>query len=121
MVFVFIHTERHIGWIRNYEVLPLLLIALLSAALTVRHQTPSSDTYLLVFFRNPRNMTPSFLAYVGLLSVLFTCSLTMKYEEDYEDVTVNQMLAPKSQETDTTAILNNLLKEYDKKLRPDIG
>ncbi|KAM4738531.1 gamma-aminobutyric acid receptor subunit gamma-3 isoform 2-T2 [Anableps anableps] len=31
------------------------------------------------------------------------------------------MLAPKSQETDTTEILNNLLKEYDKKLRPDIG
>uniref|UniRef100_A0A3Q3AVS2 Gamma-aminobutyric acid type A receptor subunit gamma3 n=1 Tax=Kryptolebias marmoratus TaxID=37003 RepID=A0A3Q3AVS2_KRYMA len=45
----------------------------------------------------------------------------MEYEEDYEDVTVNQMLAPKSQETDATAILNNLLKEYDKKLRPDIG
>lgn len=45
----------------------------------------------------------------------------MQYEEDYEDVTVNQMLAPKSQETDTTEILNNLLKEYDKKLRPDIG
>lgn len=31
------------------------------------------------------------------------------------------MLAPKSQETDATEILNNLLKEYDKKLRPDIG
>uniref|UniRef100_A0A096M6R9 Gamma-aminobutyric acid receptor subunit gamma-3 n=1 Tax=Poecilia formosa TaxID=48698 RepID=A0A096M6R9_POEFO len=45
----------------------------------------------------------------------------VQYEEDYEDVTVNQMLAPKSQETDTTEILNNLLKEYDKKLRPDIG
>lgn len=45
----------------------------------------------------------------------------MEYEEDYEDVTVNQMLAPKSQETDATEILNNLLKEYDKKLRPDIG
>uniref|UniRef100_A0A3Q3R1Y1 Gamma-aminobutyric acid receptor subunit gamma-3 n=1 Tax=Monopterus albus TaxID=43700 RepID=A0A3Q3R1Y1_MONAL len=39
----------------------------------------------------------------------------------YEDVTVNQMLAPKSQQTDATEILNNLLKEYDKKLRPDIG
>lgn len=48
-------------------------------------------------------------------------SLTIDYEEDYEDVTVNQMLAPKSQDTDTTEILNNLLKEYDKKLRPDIG
>lgn len=43
------------------------------------------------------------------------------YEEDYDDVTVNQMLAPKSQQTDATEILNNLLKEYDKKLRPDIG
>lgn len=31
------------------------------------------------------------------------------------------MLAPKSQETDATEILNNLLREYDKKLRPDIG
>uniref|UniRef100_A0A8C9R6S4 Gamma-aminobutyric acid receptor subunit gamma-3 n=1 Tax=Scleropages formosus TaxID=113540 RepID=A0A8C9R6S4_SCLFO len=47
----------------------------------------------------------------------------MEYEEEeeYEDVTVNQMLAPKTQETDATQILNNLLKEYDKKLRPDIG
>lgn len=50
----------------------------------------------------------------------FSC-LTMEYEEDYEDVTVNQMLAPKSQQADATEILNNLLKEYDKKLRPDIG
>ncbi|XP_027882467.1 gamma-aminobutyric acid receptor subunit gamma-3 [Xiphophorus couchianus] len=66
-------------------------------------------------------MTRASLAGVGLLSVLFTCSLAVQYEEDYEDVTVNQMLAPKSQETDTTEILNNLLKEYDKKLRPDIG
>ncbi|XP_043984794.1 gamma-aminobutyric acid receptor subunit gamma-3 [Gambusia affinis] len=66
-------------------------------------------------------MTRASLAGVGLLSVLFTCSLAVQYEEDYEDVTVNQMLAPKSRETDTTEILNNLLKEYDKKLRPDIG
>lgn len=48
-------------------------------------------------------------------------SLTIEYEEDYEDVTVNQMLAPRTQDIDTTEILNNLLKEYDKKLRPDIG
>uniref|UniRef100_A0A8C9ZHM5 Gamma-aminobutyric acid receptor subunit gamma-3 n=1 Tax=Sander lucioperca TaxID=283035 RepID=A0A8C9ZHM5_SANLU len=67
-------------------------------------------------------MSPKCLAYVLLLSVLHTCSLTIEYEEeDYEDVTVSQMLAPKSQETDATEILNNLLKEYDKKLRPDIG
>lgn len=49
-------------------------------------------------------------------------SLSIEYEEEeYEDVIVNQMLVPKSQDTDTTDILNNLLKEYDKKLRPDIG
>lgn len=48
-------------------------------------------------------------------------SLSLEYEEDYEDVIVNQMLVPKSQDTDTTEILNSLLKEYDKKLRPDIG
>ncbi|XP_030584124.1 gamma-aminobutyric acid receptor subunit gamma-3 isoform X1 [Archocentrus centrarchus] len=66
-------------------------------------------------------MTPPLLAYVLLLSALHTCSLTIESEEDYEDVTVNQMLAPKSQQTDATEILNNLLKEYDKKLRPDIG
>lgn len=37
---------------------------------------------------------------------------------------MNQMLAPKtprSHQSDATQILNNLLKEYDKKLRPDIG
>lgn len=45
----------------------------------------------------------------------------IEYDEEYEDVTVNQMLAPRSQETDATQILNNLLKDYDKKLRPDIG
>lgn len=56
-----------------------------------------------------------------LLHFALSSSLTLHYEEDYEDVTVNQMLAPKSQETGTTEILNNLLKEYDKKLRPDIG
>ncbi|XP_029285381.1 gamma-aminobutyric acid receptor subunit gamma-3 [Cottoperca gobio] len=68
-----------------------------------------------------RNMSSTLLACVLLLSVLHTCSLTVEDEEDYEDVTVNQMLAPKSQENDATEILNNLLKEYDKKLRPDIG
>ncbi|XP_026015970.1 gamma-aminobutyric acid receptor subunit gamma-3 isoform X1 [Astatotilapia calliptera] len=66
-------------------------------------------------------MTSPLLAYILLLSALHTCSLTIESEEDYEDVTVNQMLAPKSQQTDATEILNNLLKEYDKKLRPDIG
>uniref|UniRef100_A0A671S338 Gamma-aminobutyric acid receptor subunit gamma-3 n=1 Tax=Sinocyclocheilus anshuiensis TaxID=1608454 RepID=A0A671S338_9TELE len=49
-------------------------------------------------------------------------SQTVASEDDeYDDVTVNQMLAPKTHETDATQILNNLLKEYDKKLRPDIG
>uniref|UniRef100_A0A674IGM6 Neurotransmitter-gated ion-channel ligand-binding domain-containing protein n=1 Tax=Terrapene triunguis TaxID=2587831 RepID=A0A674IGM6_9SAUR len=44
-------------------------------------------------------------------------------EDEYEDVTGNQqwVLAPKTQDTDATLILNKLLREYDKKLRPDIG
>uniref|UniRef100_A0A8C2HME0 Gamma-aminobutyric acid type A receptor gamma3 subunit n=1 Tax=Cyprinus carpio TaxID=7962 RepID=A0A8C2HME0_CYPCA len=50
------------------------------------------------------------------------CIILFASEDDeYDDVTVNQMLAPKTHETDATQILNNLLKEYDKKLRPDIG
>ncbi|KAI7808224.1 putative gamma-aminobutyric acid receptor subunit gamma-3, partial [Triplophysa rosa] len=60
--------------------------------------------------------------YFLLLSVFRVCSQTVASEDDeYDDVTVNQMLAPKTHETDATQILNNLLKEYDKKLRPDIG
>ncbi|KAK5847549.1 hypothetical protein PBY51_016669 [Eleginops maclovinus] len=42
-------------------------------------------------------------------------------EEDPNDTTVNQMLVPRSHQEDATLILNNLLKEYDKTLRPDIG
>ncbi|XP_061681567.1 gamma-aminobutyric acid receptor subunit gamma-3 [Syngnathoides biaculeatus] len=55
-----------------------------------------------------------------LLLVLARC-VTSAYEDDYEDVTVQQMLASRSQQSDTTQILNGLLKEYDRKLRPDIG
>uniref|UniRef100_A0A8C4VIH0 Gamma-aminobutyric acid receptor subunit gamma-3 n=1 Tax=Gopherus evgoodei TaxID=1825980 RepID=A0A8C4VIH0_9SAUR len=48
---------------------------------------------------------------------------TFTSEDEYEDVTGNQkwVLAPKTQDTDATLILNKLLREYDKKLRPDIG
>uniref|UniRef100_A0A3Q3LFP4 Gamma-aminobutyric acid type A receptor subunit gamma3 n=1 Tax=Mastacembelus armatus TaxID=205130 RepID=A0A3Q3LFP4_9TELE len=42
-------------------------------------------------------------------------------DEDQHDTTVNQMLVPRSYQEDATLILNNLLKEYDKTLRPDIG
>uniref|UniRef100_A0A8C5JV76 Gamma-aminobutyric acid receptor subunit gamma-3 n=1 Tax=Junco hyemalis TaxID=40217 RepID=A0A8C5JV76_JUNHY len=44
-------------------------------------------------------------------------------DDEYEDGTTNQnwVLAPKTQDTDVTLILNKLLREYDKKLRPDIG
>lgn len=41
--------------------------------------------------------------------------------EDHHDATVNQMLIPRSHQEDATIVLNNLLKEYDKTLRPDIG
>uniref|UniRef100_G3VPX0 Uncharacterized protein n=1 Tax=Sarcophilus harrisii TaxID=9305 RepID=G3VPX0_SARHA len=44
-------------------------------------------------------------------------------DDEYEDLSYNQkwVLAPKTQDTDVTLILNKLLREYDKKLRPDIG
>ncbi|XP_063056292.1 gamma-aminobutyric acid receptor subunit gamma-3 [Engraulis encrasicolus] len=57
-----------------------------------------------------------------LLSVLRACSQKINEEDEYDDdMTVNQMLTPKNHQADATEILNNLLKEYDKKLRPDIG
>ncbi|XP_058885456.1 gamma-aminobutyric acid receptor subunit gamma-3-like isoform X1 [Acipenser ruthenus] len=66
-------------------------------------------------------MSTQLLAAFLLLSVFHACSQKVHDEEEYDDVTVNQMLAPKAHEADATQILNNLLKEYDKKLRPDIG
>ncbi|XP_012695998.1 gamma-aminobutyric acid receptor subunit gamma-3-like [Clupea harengus] len=66
-------------------------------------------------------MLSKFLICAILLSVEHGRCRATEYDEEYEDVTVKQMLAPRSQETDTTLILNNLLKDYDKKLRPDIG
>ncbi|XP_024899287.1 gamma-aminobutyric acid receptor subunit gamma-3 [Pteropus alecto] len=44
-------------------------------------------------------------------------------DDEHDDAPSNQkwVLAPKSQDTDVTVILNKLLREYDKKLRPDIG
>ncbi|CAB1416361.1 unnamed protein product [Pleuronectes platessa] len=42
-------------------------------------------------------------------------------DEDQHDTSVNQLLVPRSHQEDATLILNNLLKEYDKTLRPDIG
>uniref|UniRef100_A0A671VP54 Gamma-aminobutyric acid receptor subunit gamma-3 n=1 Tax=Sparus aurata TaxID=8175 RepID=A0A671VP54_SPAAU len=65
--------------------------------------------------------SPVFSHHLLLLLCFFFSFFLSSTLPDYEDVTVNQMLAPKSQDTDTTEILNNLLKEYDKKLRPDIG
>lgn len=53
----------------------------------------------------------------------FSCDL-LEYgddDEDPNDTTVTQMLAPRSHQEDATLILNNLLKDYDKTLRPDIG
>ncbi|XP_043927746.1 gamma-aminobutyric acid receptor subunit gamma-3-like [Protopterus annectens] len=57
-----------------------------------------------------------------LLSVLQACSKKVE-DDEYEDLTLNEkwVLAPKIQDTDATQILNTLLKDYDKKLRPDIG
>ncbi|XP_078078542.1 gamma-aminobutyric acid receptor subunit gamma-3 isoform X1 [Mustelus asterias] len=66
-------------------------------------------------------MPTKLLAAFLLLSVFQACS--RKIEDAYEDHTTNEkwVLAPKLQDRDATEILNHLLKEYDKKLRPDIG
>lgn len=44
-------------------------------------------------------------------------------EDDFDDFTTNQkwVMSPKTHDTDVTLLLNKLLREYDKKLRPDIG
>lgn len=55
-------------------------------------------------------------------STVFRCDLLDYGDyEDRHDSTVNQMLVPRSHQEDATIVLNNLLKEYDKTLRPDIG
>ncbi|XP_063999584.1 gamma-aminobutyric acid receptor subunit gamma-3 isoform X2 [Pogoniulus pusillus] len=67
-------------------------------------------------------MSAKLLPVFFLLSVFHACSRKVE-EDEYEDGTPNQkwVLAPKTQDTDVTLILNKLLREYDKKLRPDIG
>ncbi|KAM6945506.1 gamma-aminobutyric acid receptor subunit gamma-3-like [Aplochiton taeniatus] len=68
-------------------------------------------------------MTTKFLVLLFLLEVRRARSDQRKYTDDYEDqdVSVNQVLVPKNHQADATQILNNLLKDYDKTLRPDIG
>ncbi|XP_018418592.1 PREDICTED: gamma-aminobutyric acid receptor subunit gamma-3 isoform X3 [Nanorana parkeri] len=67
-------------------------------------------------------MSAKLLVLFLLLLVFQACSRKID-DDEYEDLTINQkwVLAPKTQDTDATLILNKLLKEYDKKLRPDIG
>ncbi|NXO43864.1 GBRG4 protein, partial [Locustella ochotensis] len=49
------------------------------------------------------------------------CDSTEEYDYDYLSINKTWVLTPKAQETDATQILNSLLKNYDNKLRPDIG
>ncbi|XP_042334084.1 gamma-aminobutyric acid receptor subunit gamma-4 [Sceloporus undulatus] len=44
-----------------------------------------------------------------------------EYDDDYLSINKTWILTPKAQETDATQILNALLRNYDNKLRPDIG
>ena len=57
------------------------------------------------------------------VSLHCNCRSRRVEEVESEDSPSNQkwVLAPRSQDTDVTLILNKLLREYDKKLRPDIG
>ncbi|NXA67224.1 GBRG4 protein, partial [Mohoua ochrocephala] len=54
-------------------------------------------------------------------SLLSRCESTEEYDYDYLSINKTWVLTPKAQETDATQILNSLLKNYDNKLRPDIG
>ncbi|KAM7094927.1 gamma-aminobutyric acid receptor subunit gamma-4 [Ciconia boyciana] len=49
------------------------------------------------------------------------CESTEEYDYDYLSINKTWVLTPKAQDTDATQILNSLLKNYDNKLRPDIG
>ncbi|NWI91843.1 GBRG4 protein, partial [Pitta sordida] len=49
------------------------------------------------------------------------CESTEEYDDDYLSINKTWVLTPRAQETDATQILNSLLKNYDNKLRPDIG
>ncbi|NXN39541.1 GBRG4 protein, partial [Rhinoptilus africanus] len=55
------------------------------------------------------------------LSLGSRCESTEEYDYDYLSINKTWVLTPKAQETDATQILNSLLKNYDNKLRPDIG
>uniref|UniRef100_A0A803U151 Neurotransmitter-gated ion-channel ligand-binding domain-containing protein n=1 Tax=Anolis carolinensis TaxID=28377 RepID=A0A803U151_ANOCA len=56
------------------------------------------------------------------MDMLDICSRKVE-DDDFEDFTTNQkwVMSPKTHDTDVTLLLNKLLREYDKKLRPDIG
>ncbi|XP_067844335.1 gamma-aminobutyric acid receptor subunit gamma-1 [Heptranchias perlo] len=65
-----------------------------------------------------------FKLYLSVLVVFVLRACANKIDdEDYEDAMINRtwVLAPRVHESDVTNILNNLLKGYDTKLRPDIG
>ncbi|XP_067404538.1 gamma-aminobutyric acid receptor subunit epsilon isoform X1 [Emydura macquarii macquarii] len=63
-----------------------------------------------------------FLMYLTIYPALQIRTESMEeYDYDYLSVNKTWVLTPKAQETDATHILNSLLKNYDNKLRPDIG
>lgn len=71
----------------------------------------------------PESKFRIWLCKITSICLICYCSSRKVEEDEYEDGTTNQkwVLAPKTQDTDVTLILNKLLREYDKKLRPDIG
>lgn len=71
----------------------------------------------------PESKFRIWLCKITCICLICYCSSRKVEEDEYEDGTTNQkwVLAPKTQDTDVTLILNKLLREYDKKLRPDIG
>ncbi|XP_043348208.1 gamma-aminobutyric acid receptor subunit gamma-4 isoform X2 [Dermochelys coriacea] len=63
-----------------------------------------------------------FLMYLTIYPALQIRTESMEeYDYDYLSINKTWVLTPKAQETDATQILNSLLKNYDNKLRPDVG
>lgn len=86
----------------------------------------SSEASWCAYWHSERRKVYSGFIYVTFCIICLlslNCSSRKVEEDDFEDFTPNQkwIMSPKTHDTDVTLLLNQLLREYDKKLRPDIG
>lgn len=89
----------------------------------MRNPKELRSVFLLLNFRENEGIFRIYLGNTVVQFVFKHCSSRKVEEDDFEDSTANQkwVMSPKTHDTDVTLLLNKLLREYDKKLRPDIG